>query len=215
MITYAVTTDAPRVIGPAQGHWTIDDWEKLPDDGNRYEIIGGVLYASRYVIIEGVPGVSTSPSNFHQWIISRLVELVGIPAKGQNLAYYFFAPIGLLLPTGDAIQPDFALVLTEHAAIIRDRRVRGVPDLIVEVLSPGNSEYDLDTKMKTYAAAGVPEYGIIDPAARTLNLYQLIEVGHYTEPLHLAESDAAHFSCAPSISFKIGDLFVGAPDTAL
>ena len=63
MITLAIPTDATTSVrGPTQGNWTYADWEQIPDDGNRYEIIEGVLY------------VTTVPSFFHQWIIARLLS---------------------------------------------------------------------------------------------------------------------------------------------
>ena len=46
MATLVIPTDAPPIPGPPQGQWTYADWEALPDDGNRYEIIDGVLYMS-------------------------------------------------------------------------------------------------------------------------------------------------------------------------
>jgi hypothetical protein len=44
MTTLVIPTEAPAVPGPPQGQWTYADWEDLPDDGNRYEIIDGVVY---------------------------------------------------------------------------------------------------------------------------------------------------------------------------
>jgi hypothetical protein len=46
MTTLVISTDAPAVAGPPQGQWTHADWETLPDDGNRYEVLDGVLYMS-------------------------------------------------------------------------------------------------------------------------------------------------------------------------
>ena len=63
--------------GPPQGQWTYADWEELPDDGNRYEIIDGVLY------------MTTAPSFFHQWIVNRLERHITIPAEDQGLAFAF------------------------------------------------------------------------------------------------------------------------------
>ena len=60
MLTLAIPTDAPAVTGPPQGHWTYADWERLPDDGNRYEIIEGVLY------------VSDAPNYDHQFTVMQL-----------------------------------------------------------------------------------------------------------------------------------------------
>ena len=56
-----MVTRADHVPGPAQGCWTYEDYAALPDDGNRYEVIDGVLY------------MTTAPSDFHQWIIIQLL----------------------------------------------------------------------------------------------------------------------------------------------
>ena len=205
MVTLAIPTDAdaPAVYGPLQGQWTYADWERLPDDGNRYEIIDGVIY------------MTTAPSTFHQWIALQLVRRVAIPAEDQGLAYSFFAPVGVLMPGCDPVQPDFVVVLSPRAGIIRDRRVRGVPDLLVEILSRGNAPYDREVKLAAYARAGVPEYAIVDPRARTLSHYQLDAQGAYGSPRVYAAADAMSFACLPTIILTVGDLFAGAPDTTL
>jgi len=205
MVTLAIPTDAdaPAVYGPLQGQWTYADWERLPDDNNQYEIIDGVLY------------MSTAPSYFHQYIILNLVQYVGIPAKTAGLALPAFAPIGVLMPGCDPVQPDFLIVLSSRASIIHDRRVWGAPDLIVEILSRGNAPYDREVKLAAYARAGVPEYAIVDPRARTLSHYQLDAQGAYGPPRVYAAADAMSFACLPTITLTVGDLFAGAPDTTL
>jgi len=205
MVTSVIPVHAQThaVKGPPQGQWTYRDWENLPDDGNRYEIIEGVLY------------VSTSPSLFHQWIIQNLYDMVGSPAKKQNLAYAFVAPAGVLMPGCEPVQPDFVLVLAARASIIFDRRIRGVPDLIVEVLSPGSVDYDEDVKLTAYANAGVSEYAVIAPAERQLRLYTLIRPGEYGEPQTYSEGDTVTFACLPTLPLAVSNLFAGAPDTTL
>src|SRR3712207_9443149 len=64
--------------------WCYARWEQLPDDGNRYEVIDGVLY------------MTTAPSNFHRWIVRRLDRVVGIPLEDLGVAYVFTVPIGVL-----------------------------------------------------------------------------------------------------------------------
>lgn len=204
MTTLPIPTEtAEGVRGPAQGSWTYADWEQLPDDGKRYEIIEGVLY------------VTTAPSNFHQWVISRLITYIGIEAERSGYAYWLVAPIGLLMPGCDPVQPDFMIVRQERAAIIRDRRVRGVPDLIVEVISPGSAAYDEGVKLEAYARAHVPEYAVIDPAARVLRLYTLAAPEQYAAPREYAESETLSFACLPHLTLNISDLFAHAPDTTL
>ncbi|MBI5667241.1 MAG: Uma2 family endonuclease [Chloroflexi bacterium] len=203
MVTLVVPTDAPKVQGPPQGQWTRADWDALPDDGNRYEIIEGVLF------------MSTAPSVFHQYILMQFVRFVGVPAIEQGRAQVFFSPIGVFMPGCEPVQPDLVIVLQQRAAIIHDRRIYGVPDLIVEVISPGSRDYDEDVKLKAYAAAGVPEYAVIDPEARQLRLYALESARQYGAARVFNEADSAAFACLPAISFRVGSLFEGAPDTTL
>src|SRR5207248_4555165 len=199
MTALVIPTDAPSVPGPPQGQWTYADWEELPDDGNRYEIIDGVLY------------MTTAPSSFHQWIVNRLERHITIPAEDQGLAFAFPAPIGVIMPGCDPVQPDFVVVLASRAAIIRDRRIMGVPDVIVEILSPGNTAYDQQVKYEAYARAGVPEYAVVNPATRTLSHYRLKAPGRYAVPRVHAADEVMSFDCLPAIHVPIRELFAGAP----
>lgn len=204
MVTLAIPTEtASAVRGPTQGNWTYADWERLPDDGNRYEIIEGALY------------VTTAPSFFHQWIISRIITRIGIPSEQSGAAYWVVAPIGVLMPGCDPVQPDFVVILKQNADIIRDRRIFGVPDLIVEVISPGSAAYDEGVKLEAYAHAGVPEYAVIEPATRKLRLYALDAPGEFAAPHEFGEGDTLSFACLPEITLNVSDLFANAPDTTL
>jgi Uma2 family endonuclease len=191
------------VRGPAQGSWTYADWEKLPDDGNRYEIIEGALY------------MTTAPSSFHQYIIKQLYRRYGSQAEDADLAIIYLAPIGVFMPGCDPVQPDFVLILKENMDILHDRRIYGVPDLIVEVISPGSIDYDEGVKLEAYARAGVPEYAVIDPSTRKLRLYALETPGTFAAPREYGEGDALNFACLPDITLNISDLFANAPDTTL
>lgn len=138
----------------ADASWCLEKWEQLPDDGNRYEVIDGVLY------------MSTSPSLNHQSVILALVEHVGLPLIHAGRMHAWFAPVGVIMPGADPVQPDFVLVRADRRDIISGGRIHGVPDLIAEVLSPGNAEYDMVVKRGAYARAGVPEYWIVRPETR-------------------------------------------------
>lgn len=135
--------------------WCYDKWEQLPDDGNRYEVIDGVLV------------MSTAPGASHQRSVGRIFQHVGLPLEAREIALAYMAPIGVIMPGADPVQPDFLLIRTARLSIIaEDGRIRGVPDLIAEVLSPNNPELDTVTKRAAYARAGVPEYWIVRPASR-------------------------------------------------
>ena len=184
--------------------WDYARWEGLPADGNRYEVLDGVLY------------MTTSPSNYHQWIDIQLLDLVGLPLRRKGIAYPFVAPIGLLIPGAQPAQPDFLLVRHENAGIISDGRIRGLPDLIAEILSPSNPELDTTTKLGIYARAGVPEYCIVRPATRDLLLYWGPDraTGIYAREALIAPDGRLASPTLP-VEFAITDLFDGAPDTTL
>jgi Uma2 family endonuclease len=205
MITLPVqiTEHTQAVRGKRQGEWTADDWTLLPEDGNRYEIIEGVLY------------VSTAPSSFHQWIVISLVQHFGVPAKIAGLGITMIAPVGVFMEGASPVQPDFLFVRAERAGIIRDRHIYGAPDLIVEVMSPGSVDYDQGVKLEAYAAAGVPEYAVVNPAERSLTHYRLSTTMQYGEGRVLRGSDMVAFACLPDLSTPAEALFEGAPDTTL
>ena len=119
------------------------------------------------------------------------------------------------MPACDPVQPDYVVVLASRSAIIADRRIRGVPDLLVEVLSPGSAAYDEDIKLTAYARAGVPEYAIVDPATRTLKHYHLEAPERYAAPRIVHADETITFDCLPSLPLPVGELFAGAPDTTL
>ena len=84
--------------------WNYDRWEReLPDDGNRYEVIEGILY------------MTTAPGYFHQWIVRRLDQYVGVPLEQQGLAYAATAPIGVLMPGCER----YSRILRWYAVIAR------------------------------------------------------------------------------------------------
>ncbi|HLY64402.1 MAG TPA: Uma2 family endonuclease, partial [Chloroflexota bacterium] len=114
--------------------WNRERWEKLPNDGNRYEVIDGVLY------------MSTSPTTFHQWIVMQTYDEMKAQIADKNIGLLFFAPLGVFMPGCDPVQPDLFVLRTEDTVILRDGRVHGVPALIVEVLSPSHPDYDLRIK---------------------------------------------------------------------
>jgi Uma2 family endonuclease len=119
------------------------------------------------------------------------------------------------MPRCDPVQPDFVVVLASRKSIFREKRIRGVPDLLVEILSPSNKAFDLEVKLDAYARAGVPEYAIVDPSTRTLSHYRREAAGRFAPPRVYGETEVASFACLPTISVPVGGLFAGAPDTTL
>lgn len=162
-----VVTRADDVPGPAQGDWTYADYAALPDDGRRYEIIDGVLY------------MTPAPGFLHQVTVTRIGAFLSIHIEFAGHGTVLVAPFDVELPGhSNLVQPDVLVILKAHMRIIAASRAIGAPDLVVEVASPRTAGYDRRDKQDAYARAGVPEYWIADPIARTVELL-VLDGGEY------------------------------------
>ncbi len=147
---------------PPQGQWTYEDYCRLPDDGWIYEILEGELH------------LSPAPLTRHQKLILNLSATFWTYNNQHNFGEVLIAPTDVILPgLTSPVQPDIVVVLRRHLEIVKDERIEGAPDLVVEILSPWNWNVDRQKKFRIYAKAGVPEYWIIDPEKRTIELYSL------------------------------------------
>jgi Uma2 family endonuclease len=161
-----IATPLREFSGPPQGTWTYDDYLAIPDDGRRYEILAGVLT------------VAPSPNASHQLAVIKLTTALDTFLTGNDLGTLFIAPFDVRLGHDTVVQPDLLVVLAEHAGQIGEKAILGAPDLVIEVASPGTATYDRDDKRHSYERAGVPEYWIVDPAAKTVELF-VLEDGNY------------------------------------
>ena len=160
------------IVGPAPGAWTYNDYLALSDDGRRYEIIAGVLNAA------------PTPDTDHQTTVGEIHVALYNELKKAAAGRVFIAPYDVRLNVTTVLQPDVVVVLTHHLDRIGRRGVDGAPDLVVEVVSPGTATYDRDYKRHAYERAGVPEYWIVDPGTKTVELFILdgdcyLQVGVY------------------------------------
>ena len=184
--------------------WNRERWEELPDDGNRYEVIDGVLY------------MTTAPSNFHQWIIRQVFLALFQQIDSSGVGVTLWAPIGLFMPGCDPVQPDLLVIRTSDLGMMRERRIYGIPALLVEVLSPTNPDQDLVIKRDAYARAGVPEYWVLRPAERDALVYSEPDpaTGRY---LRVSQVPPDGELVSPTLPFRapVAAFFAGAPDTTL
>ena len=144
------------------------DYCALPADGKRYEILDGELH------------VSPSPRTGHQRVVQRLCAILARHVEARDLGEVFVAPLDVLLTEEDIVQPDVIYVARANASIITADNIRGVPDLLVEVLSQTHPELDTRDKRQVYARCGVPFYWLVDPWKKTLTELQLVERDYAT-----------------------------------
>ena len=138
---------------------TVDDYLALPDDV-RAELIGGELY------------VTPSPTPHHQSVVQGLFLTLAPIVEAGGLGQVYLAPLDVHLPTGDVVQPDVLFIRARNLEIIQDW-IRGVPDLVVEVISMTHAERDRIVKRGVYESARVPEYWLVDPQACSFEVFRL------------------------------------------
>lgn len=133
----------------------------MPEDGNRYEAIGGELY------------VSPPPKLPHQWVSGRLFLALSDLLVRPGLGWVFYAPTGVEFPdTDEGVQPDLVFVARDHPGRLTEDGIRGAPDLVVEILSPSTARRDRTVKRHLYQRQGIAEYWIVDPEAKQIEVWR-------------------------------------------
>jgi Uma2 family endonuclease len=151
--------------------YTAEDLAEMPDDGRRYEVLGGELI------------VSPAPSTRHQWVSVELTAQIRSFARRKQLGLVFSAPLDVRLGRHDIVQPDIVFILNEHLHILQAWGIEGSPDLLVEIVSPSSRLNDRIRKSAIYADQGVPEYWIVDLDTRTILTQQLVSGEYVTIPM--------------------------------
>ena len=126
---------------------------------------------------DGEITMSPAPTPGHQRLVARLWQLlsgfVSRDARGEVL----LSPLDVVLSARRTVQPDVLFVAKAHSHIVQDC-IRGTPDLVMEVISEGSWRRDRVEKKNLYEQFGVTEYWIVDPEARTIEVFAL-EQGAY------------------------------------
>lgn len=143
--------------------WTYDEFARLPEDGNRYEIIAGELH------------MTPAPRPIHQKVTYNLAALIGRFVEQHDLGWVLPGPVDVLFAEGNYLEPDLVFVRRDRSGIITDRGIEGAPDLVVEVVSDSTALRDRNEKRERYAWFGVPEYWVVDAEAGHVEVYRMLE----------------------------------------
>lgn len=148
----------------AHPEWTYSEYARLPDDGNRYEVIDGEVC------------MTPAPGSRHQRVAAELFVILREYAKRHDIGEMLW-DVDLLFVSGQYLRPDMLFVPRESAAGVTDRGMEATPGLVVEVLSPHSSRIDRVLKPARYRDFGVPEYWVVDPIGRAIERYRLNSAG--------------------------------------
>ena len=174
---------------------TYADLEALPENV-RGEIIDGVLYTQ------------PQPRPRHMIVATRMagdIEPAFDRGKGGPGGWWIILQPGIEHPRAPEVSPDLAGWRRETMPHLHlDEAPNIVPDWVCEILSPSNRRYDLTIKKPFYASIGVRWLWIVDPPARMINAFRLLngrwdEVGVYfdNDKARIEPFDAVELDLSP------------------
>jgi Uma2 family endonuclease len=185
------------MVANEQVRWTIADLDLLPDNGVRYEIIDGELLMTR------------SPHWDHQAVIGNIYAELKTWSRATGLGHPAPNP-GIVFSEADNVIPDVVWASNERYSQLIDEagHLTGAPELVVEVLSPGeaNERRDRQVKLKLYASQGVQEYWLADRRLCQIQVYRR-ERGMLKLVSTLFAEDELTSPLLPGFSCSVGDLF--------
>jgi Uma2 family endonuclease len=146
----------PDTLTPV--YWTADMARRLPEDGNRYEVVYGELL------------VTPAPRLWHQQLVSRLHVALANYLEVHRAGVVLTSPADISWGTDMLVQPDVFVVPVEQARMLEWSAIRDLL-LVAEVLSPSTPRHDRFAKRRRYQEARVPSYWIVDGEARQVEVW--------------------------------------------
>ena len=145
----------------AKRHWTYEAMvEELPESNLPMELWDGEIV------------MSPTPTPSHQNVVLRLSFLLDEFTRESKAGKVFVSPLDVVLSEHRVMQPDILFIAKNNLGIVQDR-IRGVPNLAVEVVSPGSWKRDRVEKKALYEQVGIAEYWIVDPESRSIEVFAL------------------------------------------
>lgn len=155
--------------------------------------------------------MSPAPRLVHQDISSNLEFIIkGFLRKKKCKMYH--APCDVVLPIANkkrnkattVVQPDIVVIC--NTFIIEDKAIFGVPNWIIEILSPGTAPKDRGVKYDVYEEAGVGEYWIVSPEYETVEVF-LLENGKYSKKFVLDKNEKVKPYTLPELEIDLKEVF--------
>jgi Uma2 family endonuclease len=172
---------------------TVEDYRLLPETGPRYQLIEGDLF------------MAPAPNRFHQDIALNVAVILYRYLEKKPIGSVYTAPFDVYLDEINAVQPDVVFVAKGNE-ILTPQGAAGVPDFVVEVLSPKTAHLDKKSKRRVYARSGVTELWIIDPDAEKIHIYLLQKDAE--KPAHTYNArDSFTSATFPGLKFKASAIF--------
>lgn len=159
-----------------------------------------------YELIEGLIVKKSAPSPAHQNASVNLIVAISAFIRQHDSGKLFSAPLDVFLDEHNVLEPDILFIRKDRLSIVTNNGVEGVPDLVIEILSPSTAKNDRGDKMKVYRRTGVQEYWIVDPRGLSLEIYTLRE-NEFELEAFAAESGTVESKLLSGLTIEVADIF--------
>ena len=177
-----------------QARVSYSDLQQLPEDGPRYE-----LYDGEVVVVP-------APVPRHQ-IVSRELLYIFIDYTRAHGGVVLASPLDIVFSEYNVVQPDLVVFAPGREHCIKlDEPTRHAPDIAVEILSPSTAAIDRGRKMRLLARYGVPEYWMLEPKGKRVEVHVLRD-GAFTLVRVTRQHDVVRSALLPDLSFPAARIF--------
>jgi Uma2 family endonuclease len=185
----------------------------LPEKNKKYTYADYLTWSEeeRWEIINGVPYLQAAPTWQHQAVLLELARQFANYLQDKSCRV-FTAPFDLRIPeanekdeeTINVVQPDIIIICDNSG--LKKTGYYGVPELIIEVVSPSTGQKDKIEKFNLYEKAGVKEYWIVEPDEKVVMVFTL-EEGRYGRPQMYSEEDKVKVSIFDNLVIELKPVF--------
>jgi Uma2 family endonuclease len=157
-------------------------------------------------IVDGEEVMGPSPMGIHQIIVGSIYSFLRGYVKKKKLGEVFISPLDVIFEEGvNRLQPDLIYIKKENLRIVQDW-IRGIPDLVIEVVSKGSVTFDTVTKKNIYEKYLVPEFWLVFPEQECLEVF-VIKNGQYQLFCTSDEGGKVKSLALPGLDLKAKKIF--------
>ena len=136
----------------------------------RAEVLALPYDGCRHELVDGLHLVTPSPRPRHQFVQMQLYDALSSHVRAHQLGRLLVAPADLTLGEDEVLQPDLFL-LPPMRVLPESWEAAPAPTLVIEIVSPSSARFDRDIKRRRYQRAGVPDYWVVDPEQRQIEVW--------------------------------------------
>ncbi len=175
---------------------TVDEYFAVSTEGDRTELIGGEL-------------VVNEPMPKHGVIQTRLISRLQVWSEGAEGRGLVVTPADVILGEHDLYAPDLLWIAERNRPADLSQRLARVPDLCVEVRSPGTWRHDVGRKKAVYESGGLPELWLVDDLAETVLVFRRSSADQtsFDMSLELSSEEKLASPQLPGFSLSVAKLF--------